>query len=365
MGFSKMLLESAGTYGFGGGVSSEMASRYSAEHGDQIIAMESMQTDHEIFESMFYDIEVAEFQSIMEGFGGGTPVTEGIGDKIKGGIAKIKEALQKLWTKVKAWFHNVKRYLDGIFMDGVAFANKYKSELEKLELSGFKFAIFDYDVLTGWDKLTTTYKAGGDDFSKVSSWATDSLNSDKGEDYARSHKVTNPVNSEVDSTGTLTDDNKKSMLSNISRDMGLDDKNPTDLEELRKNVWSAVRGKASYGSEAEEVEITSLSPYITKMQKTKDTLQSINKTNKALDDRYRTVLSDIDKAEKALKAKVTDTSVQSEIASGCRKLYNETAFVQTALNAVAAELRSANAEEVKKYKALFMKALAYKKPKDE
>ena len=81
-------------------------------------------------------------QAAMEAFVG-TPVMEGFLGDAKD---KIVNALKKLWAKIKAFFKSALAYFDAIFMSGKKFAEKYKDEINKKTLSGFKYEMFEYTL---------------------------------------------------------------------------------------------------------------------------------------------------------------------------------------------------------------------------
>lgn len=81
-------------------------------------------------------------QAAMEAFVG-TPVMEGFLGDAKD---KIVNALKKLWAKIKAFFKSALAYFDAIFMSGKKFADKYKEEILKNDLSGFKYEMFEYTL---------------------------------------------------------------------------------------------------------------------------------------------------------------------------------------------------------------------------
>lgn len=102
-------------------------------------------------------------QAAMEAFVG-TPVMEGFLGDAKD---KIVNAVKKLWAKIKAFFKSALAYFDAIFMNGKDFANKYKNEITKNNLSGFKYEMFDYtldavNLKTVFSEADSSLKKSGD-----------------------------------------------------------------------------------------------------------------------------------------------------------------------------------------------------------
>ena len=111
------------------------------------IAMESAAELHEIFMESFYNVEQAELAAATEGVALEGSQYEAVAEAaIKNAATKIKEFLQKLWAKVKAFFHNIKRYLDSIFMSGADFVKKYQKEIDKMgKLEDYTVKMYNYD----------------------------------------------------------------------------------------------------------------------------------------------------------------------------------------------------------------------------
>lgn len=121
---------------------------YGHEEGSFAIAMESAQELYQIFRESTYEAEQEELKALNEGV-----VLEGSQyevvkeNAIKKGFNKIVEFLKKLWAKVKAFFANVVKFLDGIFKSGKDFATKYEKDLLALgnKLDGFEYKMYKYN----------------------------------------------------------------------------------------------------------------------------------------------------------------------------------------------------------------------------
>lgn len=84
-----------------------------------------------------------EHQAVIEGYA--AVYESAVGNVFE----KIKAFFKKLWTKVKSFFHAVRRRFDLMFKDTASFVSKYESDLKNLKLSGMKATMFNYTVDEG------------------------------------------------------------------------------------------------------------------------------------------------------------------------------------------------------------------------
>lgn len=378
----RTLLESAANgYGFTTGVSEAAIKKYSAEYGAQTIAMETLADQQAVFECAFYDMEVLEFNSYVSG----TPVTEGIGEKSKSIFGTIKEKLKKLWEKVKSWFHNVRRYIDGIFMDGADFVKKYKSELKSLKLDGFEYQLYKY---VDADNMVSTKDI--EDITAESMKLTDYSNAKQvaflGNAAGYDAVSNNRSEEEIEERFTFDEDKKEILIKKAYP-------SATTIEDIRDEVWSELRSGATRGDAKDSINITSLDPYIKALETSKTVSANIGKIQNKVDQLFSKALKNIDDAEKEInsqrdannkavdndksydargeewaknaRAKAhTRNDTKAKVAVKYAKFQHDVvAFGQTVMNAIIDEGRAAFLEMTKDYKAMLMKALAYKAPK--
>ena len=119
--------------------------KYNHDNGALRIATESVEELHDIFMTTFYATEQAELGAVHEGVAlensSYAAVYEGA---VADAFTKVKEFFKKLWDKVKAWLHNVKRFFDSLFMSGKDFVKKYKNDINKAtNLKDFELKMFD------------------------------------------------------------------------------------------------------------------------------------------------------------------------------------------------------------------------------
>ena len=109
------------------------AARYGHSDGASVIAMESVAELHEIFMEE-YNYEQADLAALSEGVALEGSQYEAIAEAAtKGAFQKIKDFFAKLWEKVKAFFHNVVRFIDAIFKSGAEFVKKYDKDIKAIK----------------------------------------------------------------------------------------------------------------------------------------------------------------------------------------------------------------------------------------
>lgn len=367
----KSLLESAGNYGFSTGISDAALKKYSAEYGEQLIAMETLADSQAIFECAFYDLEVMEFQSYMNsannGVMEGTIVMEGFKDKVASIIETVKAKIKDLWEKFKSWMHNVKRYLEGIFMDAGDFVNKYEAELKVLKLSGFKYPLYKYpDILKEVDTLTKPI------VNETEQW----LDSNKEIFLTKTFKGVRaseaesgkPMSTNYDDDTEkyeFNDDSKTTMLHEFC------DRSVDNIDEARNYYWEKFRLDVTYGDKKDEIVISKLDAYINVLKSSKSKLSSLDKVTNSADTLFKKALSALDKTKSDLDAHVDKGSQMGDrqlmiarmAADIAKTTYDSISFAQTVYNTCISEAKSALTEQARDYKAMIMKALRYKEPK--
>jgi len=97
-------------------------------------------------------------QESASAFMNSTAVTEGFLGDVKDKLVKL---LTKLKEKIKAFFHSAVQYFDKWFKDEAAFAEKYEDEIDKKDLSDFKYKLYEWkmdavDFKKAWADLQKT-----------------------------------------------------------------------------------------------------------------------------------------------------------------------------------------------------------------
>lgn len=374
---SSILFESATLVG-APKVSEEMLAKY-GYNSEHRIAMESAVELNDIFYESFYKMEELDFQrayATMEG--ADESVLEGIvssmSERAKGAIEKIKTFLRDLWKKVQAFFHNVKRFLDGIFMNAQDFVKKYESELLKLTFKDKPYTVDMYDYTIGDCKeMATTVnkfcatmtgesaKAMNNTFNLAVAFASKAIGAAGAlpEDNA-ADKTKEGARKKVDD---MCEKMSKAALSAIHEEYGKYLKTakgeaPTTAE-LAEAVWRSVRNGASGDSDKKSVTITSLSEYVKYLKTSKTALSNFDKTAKAIDDMFKGVLAKISDAEKILnddKAGDVAKELVLKVSSTYSKIVSRE---QGFSNTIVSEHRKALQEKIAVYKKICTGAFAH------
>lgn len=78
---------------------------------------------------------------------------------MNGVFGKIKQAIMKMWSKIKEFFSNVQLHLSKVMKDD-KFLNKYKAELQKASTLDFEYEGFDYKLdAINLDTISSTFQA--------------------------------------------------------------------------------------------------------------------------------------------------------------------------------------------------------------
>ena len=374
---SSILFESATLVG-APKVSEEMLAKY-GYNSEHRIAMESAVELNDIFYESFYKMEELDFprayatmegadESVLEG------IVSSMSERAKGAIEKIKTFLRDLWKKVQAFFHNVKRFLDGIFMNAQDFVKKYESELLKLTFKDKPYTVDMYDYTIGDCKeMATTVnkfcatmtgesaKAMNNTFNLAVAFASKAIGAAGAlpEDNA-ADKTKEGARKKVDD---MCEKMSKAALSAIHEEYGKYLKTakgeaPTTAE-LAEAVWRSVRNGASGDSDKKSVTITSLSEYVKYLKTSKTALSNFDKTAKAIDDMFKGVLAKISDAEKILnddKAGDVAKELVLKVSSTYSKIVSRE---QGFSNTIVSEHRKALQEKIAVYKKICTGAFAH------
>lgn len=268
--------------------------KYSHDMGASRIAMETVEELHEIFIESFYNVEQAELAAATEGVdlvgSDYEVVAEGA---IKTAFTKVKEFLQKLWDKVKAWFHQVKRYLDSIFMSGKKFADKYKEDIKNADrtLKDFSYRMYEYDD----DKLDNV-----DKYTDTDAMATDIFNG-----------VDGIANARTDIEDVKKDYEEDALAKKFANRVLSGGKvSVTEKADLPSAAFAYFRNGAKSADDKTEVKITNLSTYGDKLRTSK-ALGSIDSLTSRVGNMYKKAISKANELEKSMQA-VYDTTDGSD-----------------------------------------------------
>ena len=298
MSLASTMLNGGSIYG---GVSVNV-SRYGHDTGAMLIATESVEELHDIFLEGFYVTEDAEVQAAMEGVDFESSEYGAVAESAsKSVIQRIKEFFKKLWEKIKAFFHNIRKYFDSLFMNAKDFAKKYEKEIKEANkyIKDFTFKMFEYnnqaidnviekvsDVSTEAGKHTTNVK----DLMEL-------LEKDSNDNHTETGEKPE-ITAKLDALKQDAEDAEDKALEKICASLTGGFKAKT-YDELDEELFSYFRGGATDADDKTEVDVNDLTIYMKillndKASKSASTAESnlkkvMDKANKTINDAEKTV----------------------------------------------------------------------------
>lgn len=328
------------------------ATRYGHSSAPRI-AIESAAELHEIFMESFYNVEQAELAAATEGVALEGSQYEAVAENaIKNAASKVKEFLQKLWAKVKAFFHNIKRYLDAIFMSGADFVKKYRKEIDKIDkLEDYTVKMYNYDdaeidnvasVLV--DALVEeTLKAFNIDVEDAVGQALKSV--DKAGGFYN-EKTAKAATDEADPEKV-----RRRAVKDISNGKC------SDPDEFDKWCFGAFRNGAEGPDDKEEIEIKSVDHYANELANSGKLGEYVNKAQKDTDKAYGKAIKVIGDCEKALD-KVKDNKAATYLSKEMRAYSSIISTCQSCVNTYFNAWKSVIKERDSVYKQVIMGAFS-------
>ena len=285
--------------------------RYGHAQGATVIAMESVEELHEIFLES-YNYEQAELAAATEGVALEGSQYEAVAEAAIGGMfAKIKDFFIKLWNKVKAFFHEVRKYLDSIFMSGKDFCKKYEKEIKKLDnLKDFSYKMFKYnndaidsvEKIADIDSAVNSVQSFGELFKNMD-FVMGLGNGDFGKD---------------DNLDEATDDKDLKALDDVIKEMRKDDvddiivghvsksakgssKPCTKADDFDEWLFGLYRNGATSADDKEEIDLTNsdISGFCDILRNSKAS-DNVSKVQSTTDKVYKKAIDGVNKAEKQI-----------------------------------------------------------------
>ena len=315
---ASMVLEGAGMTR----LSSSLTSHYDHENGAGLIAMESAEALHEIFEAEFYVPNTCTIQAAMEGVSVEESTQASVMEaSIKGAFEKIKQFFINLKDKVKEFLHNIKRYLTGIFGNDEKWVKEYEKEVKAIDaksLKDYKIKMYTYTVD---DALTK------DELSKK---LEDGVNTVEGK-IADIKDISKGVNEQEVDADTIREDYDKEYLAFIKDLCG----KSIDADELDKALWSKMRNGADNDGDMDDVEVASnRDKFIAALKESKKVLAAYDTMISKTDSNYNKAIKVINDAEKKFNnLKSDDNGVKEE--NGAKFGTGAQANVTTMLHAMS------------------------------
>lgn len=256
-------------------------SKYTHDMGATRIAMESVEELHEIFIESFYNVEQAELAAATEG-------VELIGSEyevvaegaIKDAFGKVKEFLKKLWDKVKAWFHNVRRFFDSLIMSGREFAKRYKKDIATADktLKDFSYKMYEYDD-DALDAIEKDLDVEGSAERIFNAFNSASLNF-----------------SEEELKKSIDEDNLAKVFGTRFI-QGTKAPKVTGRDDFDEAIFASFRNGATGPEDKEEIDITDLGHYATILENSK-AVSSLDTMANKIDKMYKKAIKKADDLEK-------------------------------------------------------------------
>ena len=328
--------------------------KYSASVGASVIAMESIEELHEIFMEE-YNYEQADLAALNEGVLLEGSQYEAVAEVATNGIfAKVKQFFQKLWEKVKAFFHNIVRFFDSLFKSGKEFVSKYKKEIDNLSsLSDLTMKIHKFN-----DKLIDEYASKDDSVTDMTE-VTKNVNAAITKIKSKLPGGTDPIFNDqlIEFYEKTADDFVKEYDSDkyIARAAK---NNCTDMDDYRELIKKKMLNDDLDGSD-EEITVAMVKEMAAVLSKSKDNFKSLQSKS---DNAFKAMLKTIDDAEKTF-----DDDKFSKIKSVVSKMFSAaSSYFSVAQNMKNTEISIAKAMYQKRdaeYKHVIVTALSKGKKK--
>lgn len=351
MGFAaENLLESNS---FGGNIMLDTninPKRYNAVDGEQIIACESVQELRDIFIEYVCGINDLDIAMITESANNSEHL-EALTESVKGMFDRIKAFLVKLWNKIKAFFHNLKRAIDAIFQSGTDFAKKYEKDIKEIksaQLKDFTYELFTY---TGLEKIET--KKYDDFVADITSKLSSNINPDN----APKISFKDEANDKDFRKNAKKDTDPK--IEALKEDLK---KYKDDLEEEKKDYAKEVYAKYRDGAESKDemksVDVTDLSPYLNALKDSQKLNSALNKAMSKNNNNVKNMIAAIDKLNNKFK-NVQDSTYASDVSEILTTTSSCISLLQNKANTDFQAFKTALSERDSTYKSLIIAAFRY------
>lgn len=250
---------------------------------------------------------------------------------------KVKEALKKLWAKIKGFFKSIRKYFDYLFMSGKDFAKKYQTEIVKAAAKAddsFEFKMYKFDdaKIDDVDGAKLYEKA----YALVAATLVEA---------GKQRVDINQIDNEA---------LEKAVYSNYRKFIV---GGSGDAEDFSKEAFAYFRSGAEDESDKEEVKPGQISGFV-KILTTSKTQSSLDKMERAMDKSFKDVLKQIEGLEKdAVKA-------ENEVAiKVCSKLATAFEKCQSIASTFVRIWQQAVKDRANAYKQACMKVMSHKNKK--
>lgn len=257
-------------------------------------AMESMISDLYSIDKAYHVADIIGEVKVMTEGAQPEVLMEGM---VKSGIAKIKEAFNKFWAKIKSWFAGVKRQLMLIFKTGKDFIKQFKTELDKKSAKGYIYSGYKYDI-TGGDAAANAafdkVMAKVDEYTGELVTVEDGKMSASAFDKAAAETQAKDVYAKL---GLKEDQSQTEFQDEFIKGLGVKG-NPTTIDELRTELTNIYHGGDDKPVDIEDFEGPSKDEMIKFVDGFDKKIKAIETAESKFDAGMKKIISSLDKVEK-------------------------------------------------------------------
>ena len=291
--------------------------KYNHDNGALRIATESVEELHDIFMTTYYATEQAELGAVHEGVAlensSYAAVYEGA---IRDAFTKVKEFFKKLWAKVKAWFHNVKRFFDSLIMSGKDFVKKYDADIKSADknLKDFSFKMYKYD-----DKAIGLEK---DNAQAIMLNLTDTVSELTGKVDYKYEGGNDFVKNESELENFKKQCEPDKLAVDFAQEAGL--KGVSEVGDIAKASFSYFRSGADSTEDKEDIDVSRLAIYA-EVLKNSVALSKVDQIIRKTDQVYTKAIGVVDKIEK----QVSSASPKSDASTDDKSSFTKAQTLQS------------------------------------
>lgn len=372
MSLAKMLLE-----GTASNLTASEASRYSADEGAAILAMESAELLQDIFmESECKENEIV-LNAALEGYAPDSEIVqEGVGAALKGALDKVIALFKKLKDGVVAFCKNIIKYLDKLFLSGKEIVKKYKNELTKKELDGLTYTRYKYnddainaiesdDVIKGAEEFVDgVAKESLEEANKVLEYGKDKKTKIDSLAAKKNTPAINTISVTLESNYNKVKEEIRQKKVELLKEAEVEDingENPT-TSGLSEALLKAFRGGAESEEDKEELDVD-IKESISIIEKSSSLISSINSLSSKMTSKFNKGIKDVEKVQREADKLGTNNNL-SYISKQIGLYADSLTFSQNIENIRLTAWKTVVNERYKVHTSIVKKALTYKPKKD-
>ena len=246
-------------------------------------ACESLVTDIFTVDKAYHVADImGEVQVLKEGADGHV-ILEGM---ISTGINKLKEAFKKFWAKIKAWFAQVKKYFQSLFLQGKNFVKEFGTILEKKETKGFTYHGYKYTLSAGDSKVEAIMGKVNAEVTKCAAGI------EKSGDVRDLEKL----NDELKKVTGIDDMKTEDYSDKFVKGLGIS--GASNTSELSEDLAKVYRDGADAADEIEDFKAASVGTMLDLVGSIDKKVKDFDKAEKAFEKDVNALIKALDKIEK-------------------------------------------------------------------